>query len=259
MSTVTVTTPDAGIARIAIDRPDKRNAIDPDTRNEMIAVVAGALAEPAVHALVLTGEGGHFCAGGDIASMGNHDVASARIRMKDNHRLVRILMEAEKPVIAAVEGFAMGAGAGLALMCDYIVLAEGGSIGFPFFKLGLTPDYGILHTLPRRVGAAAARRIIFSAATFKGSAAHQAGLADELVPDGEAKQKALEIALEMAALPPHVFALTKRHLAMGPMTLDAALELEALAMSLAFTGAELKEGRAAFAEKRKPDFRQTKT
>ncbi len=255
MSTVTVTTLDAGIARIAIDRPDKRNAIDPDTRTEMIAALAGALAEPAIHAIILTGEGGHFCAGGDITSMGDFDVATARIRMKHNHRLVRALMEAEKPVIAAVEGFAVGAGAGLALLCDFIVLAEGGSIGFPFFKIGLTPDYGILHTLPRRVGAAAARRLLFSAATLKGAEALDAGLADELVGEGEAERRALEIALEMAALPPHAFALTKRHLAMGPMTLDGALELEALAMSLAFTGPELVEGRAAFAEKRKPDFR----
>lgn len=257
MPSVTVTTPEAGIARIAIDRPDKRNAIDPDTRNELLAALAGALADDAVRALVLTGEGGHFCAGGDISSMGDHDIASARVRMKGNHRLVRTLMEAEKPVIAAVEGFAVGAGAGLALLCDTIVLARGGSIGFPFFRVGLTPDYGILYTLPRRIGDGAARRILFGAAMLKGPDAVGAGLADELVDDGGAEARALAIAADMAALPPHAFALTKRHLAMGPMTLDAALELEAMAMSLAFTGPELAEGRAAFAGKRKPDFRRT--
>ena len=255
MSVVTSDIVSSGIARIAINRPDKRNAVNPEARGALIEAVSAALADDAVAAIILGSTEGHFCAGGDIDSMVDLDVGSARIRMKENHRLVRLLAEAEKPLVAAVEGYAVGAGAGLALLCDTIVLADGGAVGFPFFRVGLTPDYGILFTLARRVGSAKARQILLYARMLKGQAALDAGLVDELVADGSAEARALELAGEMAAMPPHSFALTKRHLAMQPMTLEAALELEAMAQSLAFVGPELEEGRAAFAEKRKPKFR----
>jgi 2-(1,2-epoxy-1,2-dihydrophenyl)acetyl-CoA isomerase len=244
-----------GIARIAINRPDKRNAVSPEARNALIEAVAEALGNNRLHAIVIGSTEGHFCAGGDIDSMIDLDVASGRTRMKDNHRMVRLLAEAEKPIIAAVEGFAVGAGAGIALLCDSIVLADGGAIGFPFFRIGLTPDYGILFTLPRRVGNARARQILLRAQMIKGKEAVDMGLADDLVSDGAAESRAIEIAQEMADMPSHAFALTKRHLAMEPQTLEAALEMEAMSQSLAFVGAELEEGRAAFAEKRKPKFR----
>jgi 2-(1,2-epoxy-1,2-dihydrophenyl)acetyl-CoA isomerase len=255
MSLVVSETAAPGIAHIAINRPDKRNAVGPEARNDLIEAVTGALADSAVRSIVIGSTDGHFCAGGDIDSMIDLDVASGRTRMKDNHRMVRLLAEAEKPLIAAVEGFAVGAGAGIALLCDSIVLAEGGALGFPFFRIGLTPDYGILHTLPRRVGNANARQILLRAQMIKGQDAVDMRLADELVADGGAEARAVEIAQEMADMPPHAFALTKRHLAMEPQTLEAALELEALSQSLAFVGPELEEGRAAFAEKRKPKFR----
>ncbi len=244
-----------GIARIAINRPDKRNAVSPEARNDLIDAVNAALTDTAVRAIVIGSTEGHFCAGGDIDSMIDLDVASGRTRMKDNHRMVRTLAEAEKPIIAGVEGFAVGAGAGIALLCDAIVLAEGGALGFPFFRIGLTPDYGILFTLPRRVGNARARQILLRAQMLKGKEAVELGLADELVADGGAEARAMEIAQEMADMPPHAFALTKRHLAMEPQTLEAALEMEAMSQSLAFVGSELEEGRTAFAEKRKPKLR----
>ena len=181
--------------------------------------------------------------------------AVGRTRMKDNHRLVRLILEAEKPIIAAVEGFAVGAGAGMALLCDTIILAETGALGFPFFRIGLTPDYGILFTLPRRIGSARARQILLRAQMLKGQVAGDTGLADELVADGETDARAVELAQEMADMPPQAFALTKRHLAMEPQTLEAALEMETLSQSLTFLGDELTEGRTAFAEKRKPRFR----
>ena len=244
-----------GIARIAINRPDKRNAVSPDARNALIEAVSGALGDNSIRAIVIGSTAGHFCAGGDIDSMIDLDVASGRVRMKDNHRMVRVLAEAEKPIVAGVEGFAMGAGAGIALLCDSIVLAESGALGFPFFRIGLTPDYGILYTLSRRVGGAKARQILLRAQMLKGQTAVDVGLADELVPDGNAEARAIELAQELGDMPPHAFALTKRHLAMEPQTLEAALEMEALSQSLAFVGDELIEGRAAFLEKRKPKFR----
>lgn len=255
MSVVTSEFVAPGIARIAISRPDKRNAVNPEARAALIELVGSALVADEVSAIILGSTEGHFCAGGDIDSMIDLDVATARARMKENHRLVRLLAEAEKPVIAAVEGYAVGAGAGLALLCDTIVLAESGAMGFPFFRVGLTPDYGILFTLARRVGSAKARQILLYAKVLKGREAVDSGLADELVPDGEAETWALDRAKTLADMPPHSFGLTKRHLAMQPTTLEAALEMEVMAQSLAFVGPELEEGRAAFAEKRKPKFR----
>ncbi|MGB0576115.1 MAG: enoyl-CoA hydratase/isomerase family protein [Alphaproteobacteria bacterium] len=255
MSVVVSETAAPGITRIAINRPDKRNAVSPEARNALIVAVSEALADDAVHAIVLGSTEGHFCAGGDIDSMTDLDVASGRVRMKENHRMVRLLAEAEKPIIAGVEGFAVGAGAGIALLCDSIVLAESGALGFPFFRIGLTPDYGILFTLARRVGPAKARQILLYAEMRKGLDAIDVGLADELVPDGQAEARAIERAQALAAMPPHAFALTKRHLAMEPQSLEEALEMEAMSQSLAFVGSELKEGRTAFLEKRKPKFR----
>jgi 2-(1,2-epoxy-1,2-dihydrophenyl)acetyl-CoA isomerase len=183
------------------------------------------------------------------------DVASGRVRMKENHRMVRLLAEAEKPIVAGVEGFAVGAGAGIALLCDSIVLAESGALGFPFFRIGLTPDYGILFSLARRVGQAKARQILLYAEMRKGQDAVDVGLADELVPNGQAEVRAIERAQALAEMPPHAFALTKRHLAMEPQSLEEALEMEAMSQSLAFVSSELEEGRSAFLEKRKPKFR----
>lgn len=245
-----------GVARIAINRPDKRNALNDEVRNTLIAELPGVLTDDAVHALVLTGEGGHFCAGGDIASMEKLDARGARARMKANHRIVRMIAECEKPVITAIEGFAVGAGAGLAMLGDTAVIAQGGTIGFPFFKVGLIPDYGILHTLPRRAGGANARQILLYARMIKAADAVKMGLADELVPDGTAEEVAIERALELAAMPPFAFSLAKRQLGLWPESLDASLEMEALGQAGCFGADEFREGFAAFMEKRAPDFRR---
>jgi len=208
-----------------------------------------------VRAIVITGAGGHFCAGGDIDSMDGLTPKTGRARMKDGQRLVRLLYECEKPVVAAVEGFAVGAGAGLALLADSIVVAEGATIGFPFFRVGLVPDYALLHTLPRRVGGAKARDLLLFARMVVAADAVAMGLADHLAPKGEAVARATELARELGAMPPHAFGLAKRQLALAPLSFEAALEAEAMAQSLSFLSEESAEGRAAFREKRAPKFR----
>lgn len=245
-----------GVWRIAINRPEVRNAISPDTRLELIEAFSAALADPQVTAILLGSTGGHFSSGGDIRTMGQGDARDARARMKLHHRFVRMVIEAEKPVLAAVEGYAMGAGAGLALCADTIVIAESGAIGFPFFKVGLTPDFAISFTLTRRVGWARARQLIFYARTVRGADAVAMGLADELARDGESEARAFALAKELAAMPPLAFSLTKHHLLNEPRSLEAALEAEATAQPLCSTGPEHAEGRAAFREGRRADFRK---
>lgn len=243
------------IAILALDRADKRNALNAELRRDLIAAVTAALADETVRAIVITGAGGHFCAGGDIDSMDGLTPKTGRARMKDGQRLVRLLYECEKPVVAAVEGFAVGAGAGLALLADSIVVAEGATIGFPFFRVGLVPDYALLHTLPRRVGGAKARDLLLFGRMAGAADAVAIGLADHLAPKGGAVARATELARELAAMPPHAFDLAKRQLALAPLSFEAALEAEAMAQSLSFLSDESAEGRAAFREKRAPKFR----
>ncbi len=244
-----------GILRIGLNRADKRNALNPALRGALIEAFEAAADDAAVHAIVIAGNGGHFCAGGDIDSMDGLTPETGRARMKVNHRMVRLLAETEKPVIAAVSGYAVGAGAGIALLADTVVMGEGATIGFPFFRVGLIPDYGLLFTLPRRVGAARARQILLYARMLKGRDALDAGLADEMVADDDVEARALVRAQELAAMPPHAFAIAKRQLGLWPTSLEGALEMEAMAQAACFTTAEFAEGRAAFRDKRAPNFR----
>ena len=256
-SVLTIDRPTEGIARIGLNRPEKRNALDPELRLALIDGIEAVLEDSSVRAVILAGNGGHFCAGGDIASMEGLDAAAGRARMKSNHRMVRLIADAEKPVVAAIEGYAVGAGAGIALLADTVVIAETGAIGFPFFKVGLIPDYAILHTLPRRVGAARARQILLYARMLRGADAVDAGLADELAPEGGTEAVALERARELASMPALAFALAKQQIGLAPVSLEAALEMEALGQASNFTTADFAEGRAAFREKRAPDFRRS--
>ena len=122
------------------------------------------------------------------------------------------------------------------------MIAEGGTIGFPFFRIGLIPDYAILFTLPRRAGGARARQILLHARMVKAAEAVKMGLADEIAPQGRAEETATERALALASMPPFAFALAKRQLGLWPGSLDAALEMEALAQAGCF-GARRIPGR----------------
>ena len=255
MTLVTVETVADGIRRIGLNRADKRNALNPSLRGALIEAFEAASGDETVHAIVIAGNGGHFCAGGDIDSMEGLTPQTGRARMKVNHRMVHVLAETEKPVVVAVSGFAVGAGAGIALLADTVVMGESATIGFPFFRVGLVPDYGILFSLPRRVGAARARQILLYARMLKGQDAYDAGLADELVDDEQVEARAVQRAQELAAMPPHAFAIAKRQLGLWPTSLEGALEMEAMAQAACFSTSEFAEGRAAFREKRTPNFR----
>lgn len=255
MTLVTVENMVDGVRRIGLNRADKRNALNPGLRAALNEAIEAACDDDTVHAMVIAGNGGHFCAGGDIDSMTGLTPQTGRARMKVNHNLVRLLAETEKPVIAAVSGYAVGAGAGLALLADTVVMGEGATIGFPFFRIGLVPDYGLLFSLPRRVGVARARQILLYARMLKGRDALDVGLTDELVADSEIEARAVELAQELAAMPPHAFAIAKRQLGLWPTSLEGALEMEAMAQAACFSTSEFAEGRSAFRDKRAPDFR----
>lgn len=250
--TLRIDRPAPRVLRLLIDRPAARNAIDGDTRNALLAAIEAAGDEGEVRALILGGVDGMFCAGGDLPSMVGISQNAALERMRHGHRVVAALWTFPKPVVVAVEKFAVGAGAGLALLADEVVMGRGAIFGFPFIRLGLVPDWGLMGTAPRRVGAAAAARLFRDGATVKGEAALALGLADRLVDDTEVQAEALRVAAGFARLPPGGFAALKSHLRGDAETLG--LVAEAAAQADCLTSPEFVEGYAAFREKREPEF-----
>ena len=254
MAVVERESPAPGVLKIVFNRPEKRNAINPETRDALCAAVQQGVEDDSVRVMIVTGAGGNFSAGGDIDRMEAFPVEMGRRRLKLAHKTVSLIAGCDKPIIAAVEGFAVGAGAGLALLADTIVMGEGAVIGFPFFRIGVIPDYGVLYNLPRRIGAARARQAMLYAQNIPAVEAAKIGLTDHLVADSEVQEKALELALTLARQPSHTLALAKAVLRNLPNDLEASLEMEAMAQSLAFAHPDFLEGQAAFQEKRKPRF-----
>jgi 2-(1,2-epoxy-1,2-dihydrophenyl)acetyl-CoA isomerase len=240
---VVVETNCPGVSRITLNRPEKRNALDIPTREALYEAIEAALASSEVRAIVLTGAGGCFCAGGDILSMAEQTAVTARARMKWGHRFVKMLALSDKPIVAAVEGHAAGAGASLALLCDVIVAGESAKFSFPFVRLGLIPDWGLLQTLPGRVGIGTARRLLMTNATVAATEGERLRLIDYLVPDLDVQTRALSVAVDFANGPSSAIAMVKQGLAMSGSgaSLDAVLEYEAIAQSACFIGPEFAE------------------
>lgn len=254
MAIVETEQPAKGVLKIIFNRPEKRNAINPETRDALCAAMEAAVENQNIRAIILTGAGGNFSAGGDIERMEAFPVTAGRARLKLAHKTVKLIATCEKPILAAVEGYAVGAGAGLALLADTIVMGESATIGFPFFRIGVVPDYGVLYNLPKRIGHARARQAMLYAQNIQGEEALRIGLTDHLVADAEVQAKTLELAQRLASQPSHTLALAKAALRNLPPDLEASLETEAMAQSLAFAHPDFLEGQAAFREKRKPQF-----
>jgi enoyl-CoA hydratase/carnithine racemase len=207
--------------------------------------------DAAVRAIVLTGAGGNFSSGGDISGMDSADFAAGRERFRLTHRLVRMMVKGSKPLIAAVEGWAAGAGVGLALCCDTIVAAAEARFVLSFGKVGLIPDFGSLHTLPLRVGQGRARQMMLYGEAVGAAPAFEIGLVDQIAPPGGALAAAIDRAQLFAGTAPLPVGLTKQYLANG---LDAALDWERDMQSTLFLTADHAEGKAAFLAKRAPVF-----
>ena len=245
--------PILGVARLTLNRPERRNALSDELRDALAAELEVALLDDDVRVVVLGGSGGVFCAGGDIALPPVDEPAVGRRRLLAHHRVIRLLYGAQKPLIAAVDGWAIGAGAGIALLCDTIVAGRSARLGFPFLRVGLVPDYAIALTLGRRVGPGRARQLLLYARDLDATRALEIGLVDDVVDDELVGSTAVERASELAGQPRHALALTKRLLELA-VSFEPALEFELLAQSLSYLTPERAEGRAAFLEKRAPVF-----
>jgi enoyl-CoA hydratase/carnithine racemase len=244
--------PAVGVARISMNRPNRRNAVDDRMRQGLHQEVGIALEQDDVRAIVLTGRGGTFCSGGDLDSLVGLDSQTAQRRLAEGHRIVRLVAGAGKPIVAAVEGSAAGAGAALSVLCDTVVAGESARFLFPFLKLGLVPDYGLTRTLAYRVGGATARQILLRAQTIAATEALRIGLVDEIVPDADVQRTALDLAAQMALMAPFALTLTKQLLADPELT--ALLEREAATQALCILSKESAHARVAFRAKREPKF-----
>lgn len=252
---MTVIATDHEVTRVlTLSRPEARNALDMSTRELLLDELRRAVDDPGVRAVVLTGAGGTFCAGGDFRSMEGADAAAARGRLAPVHEAVRLIVTCGKPVVAAVEGSAAGLGVAFAAVCDHVVAAEDARFVAAFGKVGLVADGGLLWTLPRRVGIGRAKEMLVFGRTVPAPRAYEIGLADSLAPSGRALEVALERAAEAAALAPLSVAAAKRLLARPDLSLERLLEAEREEHAALFASADFAEGRAAFAERRSPRF-----
>jgi len=251
---VIVTRPTPHVAQVAINRPEAKNAIDETTRLALIEAIEAALADDTVRALLLCGTSGVFCAGGDLASMRGMSEEQARTRMQSGHKLVQLLWNADIPVVVAMEKFAIGAGAGLALVADYIIAGETARMNFPFLNLGLVPDWGSTQSLVRKAGWGTARRLVLDRASLKGGQLLELGLVEKLAEDGNVLAVALEKAQEFSLLPRLALRQFKERMRHSPEPMESALQAEEDDQTNCFLSDEFEEGLTALQEKRPPDF-----
>lgn len=251
---ILIDAPRKGVRRVRINRPEARNAVNAAVRAGLLDALTAAQEDAAVRGVILGGAGGIFCAGGDLPSMVGISPDAARQRMQEGHRIINLLWRFPKPVVAAVERAAAGAGAALALAADRVVIGQQAALLFPFLRLGLVPDWGLMQLLKRRAGLVRASQICLDNATIKGQAAVADGLADLAVDDAEVMATAIAEAEFLAALPAAAFARLKAGLRGAGDADPLNLIQEAEAQVACLTGPEFAEGYAAFRDKRPPDF-----
>ncbi|MEC9433827.1 MAG: enoyl-CoA hydratase/isomerase family protein [Pseudomonadota bacterium] len=244
-----------GVGTLVLDHPAARNAMSAALQADLIAHLARLGADPECRAIVIVGEGGHFCAGGDVKGMTSLTAANGYGRLQDMQKMIRGVVEVEKPVIAAVEGVAAGGGMALAAACDFVVAARDARFASAFVRIGLMPDLGAMWTLTMRMGLGRARAFLMSGAVMGAEDARDAGMIEEVVEPGQALPRAQEMAAEFARMATMALGRTKMFMSRMPMSFDAAMRLEADAQTALIISEDFEEGRAAFLEKRKPVYR----
>src|SRR3954451_603085 len=254
MADLLVERPRDGVALVRIDRPEARNALNGRVRMLLADAFTELGRDDGVRAIVLTGDKDVFAAGADIREMA--DAGAVEIMLRQTHLLWAAIASCPKPVIAAVNGWALGGGCELALHADMIVAGEGARFGQPEIKVGIMPGAGGTQRLTRAVGKYKAVKILLTGEPVTAREADALGFVTEVVPDAEVLDRALALAKSIAALPPVAARKIKEVVLHGAdMPLEAALALERQAFQLLFDPADQKEGMAAFIEKRPPQFR----
>jgi 2-(1,2-epoxy-1,2-dihydrophenyl)acetyl-CoA isomerase len=243
-----------GVSTITLNRPDSLNALNTRMRAELLAAVKAAGRDEAVRAVLITGEGRGFCSGADLRG-GSSERDFRRVLTDEYNPLIAAIRELPKPVIAAVNGVAAGAGVSLALACDLVYASEEARFIQAFVRIGLVPDSGSTRTLVRALGRHRAAHLIFSGEPLEVLEARDAGLVHEVVPGEQLVATAHAAAARLAAAPTRAIGLAKRAINHAEDALLAeSLAMEAALQELAGRTEDHAEGVAAFGEKREPRF-----
>lgn len=246
-----------GIAEIRLNRPHRLNAVTKELYDELKEALDLAEAERDVRVVLITGEGRAFCVGADLKEhKAGRSAFDRRQYLAGEQALCRRLLTLRLPVVAAVNGFALGAGAEIAIASDFMLMAESAQLGLPEVSIGNFLGGGVTYLLPRLVGLAKARELVFLGERIDGTEAARIGLAYRVLPDEGFLEGALEFARRLATKAPLSMELAKQQLNFAAeRTFDAALHAELEGMTFVSTSKDWKEGVDAFAEKRAPIFK----
>ena len=248
-----------GIAVLTFNRPKALNALNDALIKELSQVLDQVAADEDIRVLVLTGAGEKaFVAGADITEIAGFTALKAKAFAESGQRIINKIEQLPIPVIAAVNGFALGGGNEIALVCDFIYAAENAKLGLPEINLGVIPGFGGTQRLPRLVGKNIAKEMVFTGKMISAAEAQAIGLVNKVCPPQELMDEVKKTAQNMASKGKVAMRALKQAIN-GGMNLDlasgCALEIDAFA--LCFTSEDSKEGPAAFLEKRKPEFKGT--
>ncbi|MDT5137761.1 MAG: 2-(1,2-epoxy,2-dihydrophenyl)acetyl-CoA isomerase [Mycobacterium sp.] len=253
-----------GVLRITIDRPEVGNSLSPLARDTLAAVLERAHSAPEIRAVLLGATGArHFCAGAGLGSSASNAQPAqrkpgdiARMLQQGWQRLVAAILDCDKPVVAAVNGTAAGAGASLVLAADLVVMSDDARLVEPFVHRGILPDSGAIHLLTRIVGLRKASEILMLGDPLDAADCHSLGLVNRVVAPDALGDTALELAKRLAAGPTVMLSLTKRLLSVSSeSSRDRAFEQEAWAQEVVSGTEDLQEGLRAFAERRDAEFK----
>lgn len=247
---------DGAVATLTVNRPKALNALNAQVLQALATVLDEVAADPEVRAVVLTGAGDRaFVAGADIAAMQTMGYLDALAFAQLGNGILTKIEQMRKPVIAAVNGFALGGGCELALVCDVILASTKARFGLPEVSLGVIPGFGGTQRLARLIGRNAAKHWVMTGDVYSAEEAQRIGLVYQLHEPADLLEAALQIARKMALRGPFALAQAKHIINDGlQLPLSAAIELEAAAFARCFLTADMKEGMTAFMEKRVPVF-----
>jgi 2-(1,2-epoxy-1,2-dihydrophenyl)acetyl-CoA isomerase len=240
---------------LTLNRPESLNAFSPDMIASLTKAIKDVNQTPHIRAVIIKGAGRSFTAGGDVKSMGQASAGQLYDHVGRMNECILALDASEVPVIAAVHGFAAGAGFNLALACDLIVASDDSQFAMSFSQVGLISDGGGSYFLPKLVGPHLAKQLFFSAEPITGERLYQLGVINYLYPLNQLEEESLKLAVKLANGPTKAYGMMKKLVSHSfTATLDEILEQERITQTLMASTEDHLEGVAAFKEKRKPEF-----
>ena len=248
-----------GLLTITMNRPERRNALNPDMTRGLVEAARRAQDDTDVRAVLIRGAGGTFCVGGDVKSMAEGRAPlpfeAKMAGLRRGMEVSRILHQMPKPVVAQLDGAAAGAGLSIALSCDLRVASASCKITTAFAKVGFSGDYGGTYFLTKMLGSAKARELYLMSPVLSAQEAYHLGMVSKVVPDADVEAETLELARSLAQGPSVTLGYIKRNINNAEtMTLEACFDGEAIHHTRTGETADHKEAAKAFVEKRKPTF-----